>query len=69
MEMSKELRNLKPYEIRLLFSIIQKLSVVHDQYTVRKEVSEDLLRLLKSDFLASFVSNQDTARYSNTAYF
>ncbi len=68
MEMSKELRNLKPYEIRLLFSIIQKLSVVHDQYTVRKEVSEDLLRLLKSDFLASFVWNQDRQVFEHCVF-
>jgi DNA-binding CsgD family transcriptional regulator/PAS domain-containing protein len=66
--MSNELRNLKPYEIKLLFSIIQKLSVVGDQYTVRKEVSEDLLRLLKSDFLASFVWNQDRRIFEHCVF-
>jgi DNA-binding CsgD family transcriptional regulator/PAS domain-containing protein len=68
MEPSKELRNLKPYEIKLLFSIIQKLSVVGDQYSIRKEVSEDLLRLLKSDFFASFVWNQDRKVFEHCVF-
>lgn len=59
MEMSNELRNLRPHEVKLLFRIIQQLSIVGDQDIVRKEVSEDLLRLLRSDFVASFVWNQD----------
>ena len=66
--MSNELRNLRPYEIKLFFSIIQKLSVVSDQYTVRKEVSEDLLRLLKSDFFASFVWNQDRKIFEDCVF-
>lgn len=59
MEMSRELRNLTPRDVKLLFEVIRQLSTVGDQYTVRKGVSECLLSLLKSDFLGSYVWNQD----------
>ena len=68
MEMSNELRNLRPHEVKLLFRIIQQLSTVGDQYTVRKEVSEDLLRLLKSDFVASYVWNQDRQIFEHCVF-
>ena len=68
MEMSKELRNLKPYEIRLLFSIIQKLSVVHDQYTVRRKVLKICYAFLNPISLLHFVWNQDRQVFEHCVF-
>ncbi len=57
--MRNELQNLKSVEVKLLLRIFEKLSRTQDQDTLRKEISEDLLRLLNADFLASFIWNQD----------
>ncbi len=57
--MGNELQNLKSVEVKLLFRIFEKLSRSQDQDTLRKEISGDLLRLLKADFLASFIWNRD----------
>lgn len=57
--MHSELGNLKSGELRLLFTILEKLSRSHEQAVFRKDISEDLLCLLKADFLASFIWNPD----------
>ena len=57
--MENELSNLNAGELKLLFSILEKLSRSHDQDILRKYISEDLLCLLEADFLASFIWNQD----------
>ena len=57
--MVNELKNLKANEVKLLFRIFEKFSRSQDRDTLRNEISEDLLRLLKADFLASFIWNQD----------
>ena len=53
--MLKELQNLKAGESKLLFRILEKLSENLNQDTLRKCISEDLLALLRSDYLASFI--------------
>jgi DNA-binding CsgD family transcriptional regulator/PAS domain-containing protein len=55
----RELANLTSGEVQLLFRIFEKLCGTIDQDSVRKGIGEDLLRLLKSDFLASFIWNQN----------
>ncbi|MDI7261802.1 MAG: LuxR C-terminal-related transcriptional regulator [Thermodesulfobacteriota bacterium] len=57
--MGNELQNLKSVEVKLLFRIFEKFSRSQDRDTLRKEISDDLLRLLNADFLASFIWNQD----------
>ena len=57
--MGNKLSDLTAGEVKLLFRIFGKLSRSHDQDSLRKEISEDLLRLLKADFLASFIWSQD----------
>ncbi|MEW6374631.1 MAG: helix-turn-helix transcriptional regulator [Thermodesulfobacteriota bacterium] len=54
--------------MKLLFRIFEKLSRSQDQNTLRKEVSEDLLRLLKSDFAASFIWNQDRQIFEHAVF-
>jgi len=66
--MGKALQNLTAGEIKLLFTIFEKLSASLDQDTFRKEIADDLLSLLKSDFLASFIWNQDRHVFEDTVF-
>lgn len=52
-------------EINQLLSIIKKLSETLDKYTLRKEIAEDLLRLLHSDFIASYIWNGEQGKFMN----
>ncbi len=54
---STELGKLNGNDLNLLLTIIDKLYGSHDRYTLRAQVAEDLLRLLKADYLASFIWN------------
>lgn len=60
MRMRSTLTTLKSGEVKLLFRILKKLSSSQDRVVFRKEISNDLLRLLKSDYLASFIWNQES---------
>jgi len=57
--------SLKSGEMQLLFRILEKLSSSQDQIVFRKEISNDLLRLLKSDYLASFIWNTESQIFEN----
>ena len=67
-KMHSELSNLKTGEVKLLFRIFEKLSRSQDQDTLREEISADLLRLLKADFLASFIWNQDRQVFEHVVF-
>lgn len=55
----KSLSNLSTGEINLLLNVFEKLSIIKDQDTIRKEIFEDLLFLFNADFIASYIWNQD----------
>ncbi len=67
--MESELSNLNAGELKLLFSILEKLSRSHDQNAFRKCISEDLLCLLGADFLASFIWNQDRRSFEDVVFY
>ena len=66
--MHSELSKLKASEVKLLFRMFEKLSRSQDQDTLREEISDDLLRLLKADFLASFIWNQDRQVFEHVVF-
>lgn len=68
MSMISTLQNLNGSEVRLLFGILDKLSSGHDQDALRKDIANELLRLLKSDFIASFIWNQDHGVFENEIF-
>jgi DNA-binding CsgD family transcriptional regulator len=51
--------NLKKDEVKILLRIVDKLSKSTDQVSARQNIAEDMLHLLKSDFLASYVWNRN----------
>jgi DNA-binding NarL/FixJ family response regulator len=57
--------DLKRDEMEVLLGIIEKLSATTDADAMRENISVDLLRLLKSDFLASYVWNQNTQGFGH----
>lgn len=56
---NNSLANLKTGEIKLLFAIFEKLSIIQDSNSIRKEIFDDLLHLFNADFIASYIWNQD----------
>jgi DNA-binding CsgD family transcriptional regulator len=66
--MTNTLQGLSAAEVKLLFGIIEKLSASHDQDALRKDIGYDLLRLLKSDFIASFIWNEDRQVFENEVF-
>jgi DNA-binding CsgD family transcriptional regulator len=56
--MANHLQNLTAREVQLLLAIIEKLSLSQDQNALRLSIADDLLCLLQSDFLASFIWNE-----------
>lgn len=67
--MVSELQNLKENEVKLLFKIFEKLSLSLDQDTLRQEIVEDMLRLLKADFFASYIWNPEKQIYEQAVFF
>ena len=61
----RQLQNLKSDEVRLLFRVLNTMSATTDLHAFRREVSEDLLRLLKADFLASYIWDQESQVFGN----
>ncbi len=61
------LGNLPSSKTKLLFAIIEKLSTTSDLAILRKEISEDLLCLLRSDVLASYIWNEDSHVFGDFA--
>jgi len=66
--MANLFQNLKSGEVKLLFTIFEKLSSSQDQDILRSEIAHDLLCLLKSDFLASFIWNQDRQVFEDVVF-
>lgn len=64
-KMERPLENLKSHELKILFGIIEKLSGGRDHGLFRREISEDLLHLLKADFFASFIWNPSTRSFGD----
>jgi DNA-binding CsgD family transcriptional regulator len=64
--MQKQLENLKSHELKILFGIIEELSGGEDHKMFRMKIAEDLLRLLKADFFASFIWNPSTRSFGDT---
>jgi len=58
-ERERELGNLTSDETTILLGILEKLSAPANIHDFRQGISEDLLRLLKSDVLASYLWNED----------
>jgi len=68
MSMTSTLQGLSGGEVKLLFGIIEKLSASHDQDALRKDIFNDLLDLLKSDFIASFIWNDEQRVFENEVF-
>jgi len=68
MSMTSTLQGLSGGEVKLLFGIIEKLSASHDQDALRKDIFNDLLDLLKSDFIASFIWNDGQRVFENEVF-
>jgi len=66
--MAKHLQDLSGGEVKLLFNIIEKLSRSQDQKALRIGIAGDLLRLLRSDFLASFTWSEETQVFENDVF-
>lgn len=66
--MSTELCELKRDELNLLLKIIEKLYSSHDRDTLRERIAEDLLRLLKADYLASFIWNPRNEMFEHVLF-
>lgn len=64
----RQLSYLTHGELTLLFRILEKLSRSQDQDSLRKEISQDLLTLLNSDFLASYIWNPDRQVFEHVVY-
>ncbi|MGD0487326.1 MAG: LuxR C-terminal-related transcriptional regulator [Syntrophorhabdales bacterium] len=61
----RKLKNLKADEVSLLLTVLNTMSATTDLDAFRTEVSEDLLRLLKADFLASYIWDQESQVFGN----
>ena len=57
--MSYALQSLDTAEVNLLLGIFEKLSRSGDPDDLRRNIAEDLLDLLRADFLASFIWNRE----------
>ena len=62
------LQDMSSEEVSRLLSIIEKFSGTLDKYALRREIAEDLLRLLHSDFIASFIWNEDRNKFMDAVY-
>lgn len=63
--MVKNIQDLNSSEVGLLFNIIEKLSATTDPDSLRTNVGEDLLRLFRSDVLASYVWNDRSKTFGS----
>jgi DNA-binding NarL/FixJ family response regulator len=66
--MSSALQALNSAEVKLLLGIFEKLSASGDQDDLRRNIADDLLNLLRADFLASFIWNQDRQFFDNVIF-
>ncbi|MEW6141282.1 MAG: helix-turn-helix transcriptional regulator [Thermodesulfobacteriota bacterium] len=66
--MSTELQNMKRTEITLFLRIVDKLYRSHHRDQLRHEIAEDLLRLLKADFLASYIWNEERRVFEHAVF-
>jgi DNA-binding CsgD family transcriptional regulator/PAS domain-containing protein len=66
--MANPLQNLSSVEVEILFTIIEKLSRVQDRDALRISIADDLLCLLRSDFLASFTWNEKLQIFENDVF-
>jgi DNA-binding CsgD family transcriptional regulator/PAS domain-containing protein len=60
--------NLSAGEVTLLFAITEKLSRNQDREGLRKEIAGDVLRLLKSDFIASYIWNDERKTFESAVF-
>ena len=65
LERERELGNLNSDETAILLGILEKLSAPPNIHDFRQEISEDLLRLLKCDVLASYLWNEAEHIFEN----
>jgi len=66
--MSLHLQNLKMSEVRLLFRITEKLSAGGGRTALRHEIAQELLELLRADFVASFIWDEDRQRFDDAVF-
>ena len=62
------LQALNTDEMNLLMGIFEKLSESGDPDDLRKKVAEDLLELLRADFLASFIWNRESRFFDRVVF-
>ena len=67
--MTNTLQGLSAGEVKLLIGIIEKPSASHDQAPSIKDIDYELLRLLKSEFIASFIWNEDQQVFEKEIFF
>jgi DNA-binding CsgD family transcriptional regulator len=61
----KESVGLRSNEMKIVLRVAEKLSATIDQNAIRENISADLLCLLKADFLASYIWNQNTQAFEH----
>lgn len=66
--MSNELHALNTTEIKLLLGIFEKFSGSGDRDELRRNIANDLLDLLRADFLASFIWDEDLGFFDNVIF-
>lgn len=66
--MGGSLQNLDHQETKLLLRVIDRLSRTLDTDQLRRDASQDLLRLLKADFAASYIWNDHRRIFENAVY-
>ncbi len=66
--MSNALQSLNSAEVNLLLGIFEKLSCTGDPDQLRRSIAQDLLELLRADFLASFIWNRGNRFFDNVIF-
>lgn len=67
--MKNALGGLKQGELALLLRIVEKLSRSQDHYGLRQQVAEDLLRLLRADYFASYIWSPESGSFKQGVFF
>jgi len=66
--MSLHLQNLSGADIRLVLQIAETLSAGRDSKTLRQEIAGDLLELLRADYFASFIWDEDRQLFDKAVF-
>ena len=66
--MNLYLQNLNTSDLRLLFRITENLSAERNTKALRQVIAKDLIELLRADFLASFIWDEDRQIFDDVVF-